>query len=68
MESTKSSQQESMEERRLRLRAHRDVLLKMKKDQREKELEDFNHKTTNKQDLHKELKEIDSRVKAKESI
>lgn len=35
LENTKISQQESMEERRLRLRAHRDMLLKMKNDQRQ---------------------------------
>lgn len=37
-----------MEERRMRLRANRDMLLKMKKDQREQELEEFKGKVSNK--------------------
>jgi hypothetical protein len=42
------------------LKAHRDMLLKMKKDQRQQELDVFTNKVTNKNELHKELKEIDS--------
>ena len=56
---------ESVEERRKRLKEQRDLLLKMKNDKREKELGDFNQKTQNKQDLHKELVEMDKRTKAK---
>lgn len=48
LENTKVNQQESMEERKMRLRAHRDMLLKMKKDQRQQELDEFNGKTGNK--------------------
>ncbi|CDW71873.1 UNKNOWN [Stylonychia lemnae] len=68
LENTKINQQESMEDRRLRLRANRDMLLKMKKEQRQQELDDFKGKVSNKQDLHKELKEIDQKIKAKEQI
>ena len=39
--------------------------MKMKNDKREKELDDFNEKTKNKDDLHKELMELDKRTKAK---
>jgi acyl-CoA reductase-like NAD-dependent aldehyde dehydrogenase len=65
LEKTKVNQQESIEERRQRLRAHRDMLLKQKNDQRQAELEQFNTKATNKQDLFKELKEMDSKIQAK---
>ncbi len=65
LENTKINQQESIEERRQRLRAHRDTLLKQKNDQRQAELEQFNTKASNKQDLFKELKEMDSKLKAK---
>ncbi len=61
---TKINQQESIEDRKQRLKAHRDMLLKMKKDQRQQELDVFTNKVTNKNELHKELKEIDSQVKA----
>lgn len=57
-----------MEERRLRLRAHRDMLLKQKNEQRQQELDEFKDKTTNKNDLHHQLKEIDQKAKAKHSV
>ena len=63
LENTKQNQQESVEERRQRLRAHRDTLLKQKNDQRQNELEDFKQKVNNKQDLFRELKEMDSKIK-----
>lgn len=56
---------EGVEERRKRLKEQRDLLLKMKNDKREKELGEFNEKTQNKDDLHKELIEMDKKVKAK---
>lgn len=59
-------QGESVEERKKRLFAQRDLILKMKNEKREKELEEFNQKTQNKQDLHKELMDIDKKVKAKQ--
>ncbi len=65
LENTKISQQESIEERRQRLRAHRDTLLRQKNEQRQQELESFNTKATNKQDLFNELKDMDSKIKAK---
>jgi hypothetical protein len=40
----------------------------MKNDKREKELGDFNEKTQNKDDLHKELIEMDKKVKAKQQF
>ena len=52
----------------MRLRAHRDMLLKMKNDQRQKELDDFNGKTNDKQSLYEELKTIDQKIKAKDQI
>ena len=54
-----------MEERRKRLKEQRDLLLKMKNDKREKELGEFNQKTQNKEDLHRELVELDKKTKAK---
>jgi len=42
-------------------------LLKQKNEERQRELESFNTKATNKQDLFKELKEMDSKIKAKPS-
>ena len=57
---------ESIEERRKRLQAQRDLLVKQKQDKREKELGDFNVKTTNKEDLHSELMEMDKKMKAKD--
>ena len=70
LESTKISQQESMEDRKKRLQATRDMILKQKNVQRQQELEVFNGKTKtgDKGDLHKELKDLDSRIKAKETI
>jgi hypothetical protein len=38
----------------------------MKNEKREKELGEFNEKTQNKDDLHKELMEMDKKVKAKQ--
>ena len=67
MEKTKTSEQESLEDRKRRLRAQRDALLKMKQDQRKQELTDFNEKTKNKQDLHKELREIDQNMKQRQA-
>ena len=52
----------------MRLRAHRDMLLKMKKDQRQKELDDFNGKASDKESLYEELKNIDQKVKVKDQI
>jgi hypothetical protein len=40
----------------------------MKNEKRDKELEEFNAKTQNKQDLHKELMEMDKKVKAKQLL
>ncbi len=57
-----------MEERRKRLKAHRDMLLKQKNDQRKQELEEYHGKAGNKDDLHKELKDIDAKAKAKEHL
>ena len=44
------------------------MLLKQKNDQRQKELDIFKTKAGNKEDLFKELKEIDNKIKAKEDI
>jgi hypothetical protein len=62
LENTKVDQKESIEERRQRLRAHRDQLLKQKNEQRQGELEAFKSKATNKQDLFKELKDMDAKL------
>lgn len=43
-------------------------MLKQKNEERQRELESFNTKATNKQDLFKELKEMDSKIKAKPSL
>lgn len=67
LESTKQNQQESVEERRQRLRATRDTLLKQKNDQRQNDLEDFKSKASNKSDLFRELKDMDSKIKPKTS-
>jgi len=58
---------ESAEERRLRLQANRDKLVKQKQEKREKELMEFQAKTQtgNKDDLHQALLEIDRKTKAK---
>lgn len=42
-------------------------MLKQKNEERQRELESFNTKATTKQDLFKELKEMDSKIKAKPS-
>ncbi len=65
LENTKQNQQESVEERRQRLRATRDTLLKQKNDQRQNDLEDFKSKVSNKSDLFRELKDMDSKIQPK---
>ncbi len=67
LENTKINQKESIEERRERLRAHRDQLLKQKNEQRQNELEEFKVKASTKEDLFKELKEMDSKIKPRSS-
>ncbi len=67
LENTKQNQQESVEERRQRLRATRDTLLKQKNDQRQNDLEDFKSKVSNKSDLFRELKDMDSKIQPKKS-
>lgn len=67
LESTKQNQQESVEERRQRLRATRDTLLKQKNDQRQNDLEDFKSKASNKSDLFRELKDMDSKIQPKKT-
>ena len=42
------------------------MLVKLKQEKREKELGEFNAKTSNQADLHKELIEMDKKVKAKQ--
>jgi hypothetical protein len=42
--------------------------LKQKNEQRQNELEDFKTKASNKQDLFRELKEMDSKIKPKTSV
>lgn len=61
------SQVESVEERKARLIAQRDLLVKKKQEKRERELGEFREKTEtgNKEDLHRELLEIDKRTQAK---
>lgn len=44
------------------------MLLKMKKDQRQQELDQFKSTINNKNDLFKELKELDSQAKATHQI
>lgn len=44
------------------------MLLKMKKDERQQELDQFKNKVSNKGDLHKELLEIDSQAKAQAQL
>jgi hypothetical protein len=60
--------QESAEERKKRLLAQRDLLVKQKQEKREKELGEFKAKTEtgNKDDLHRELIEIDKRTQLKQ--
>lgn len=55
-----------MEDRKARLKAQRDLLVKQKQEKREKELGEFNEKTKNKDDLHKELLEMDKILKSKQ--
>ena len=50
---------ESIEDRQKRLKAQRDLLRKMKDNERAKELEEFNAKTQTKGNLYDELKKID---------
>ena len=56
-----------MEERKKRLQAQRDLLVKQKQEKRERELGEFKEKTQtgNKEDLHSALLEIDRQTKAK---
>ena len=54
---------ESVEERKARLQAQRDLLREHKKKQMQQELIDFNQKTNNKDTLFKELKEMDEKAK-----
>ena len=61
-------QVESVEERKKRLQAQRDLLVKQKQEKREKELEEFKEKTTKKEDLHKELLEMDKKIQAKDKV
>ncbi len=63
----KQSAVESADERRKRLQANRDLLIKQKQEKREKELAEFQAKTQsgNKDDLHSALLEIDKKAKAK---
>ena len=68
LESQPKQQAESIEDRRNRLKAQRDLLVKQKADKRAKELGEFNDKTANKEDLHKELLDIDSKIRAKEQF
>lgn len=58
---------ESVEERKKRLQAQRDLLVKQKQEKRAKELGEFQEKTNtgNKEDLHRELLEIDKKSQAK---
>ena len=54
--------QESIEERKARLKA-RALMLKQKKDQHAEELQTFNAKTTTQSNLHRELLEMDKKIK-----
>jgi len=58
---------ESIEERKKRLQAQRDLLVKQKQEKRERELGEFKEKTAtgNKEDLHSALLEIDKQAKLK---
>jgi hypothetical protein len=58
---------ESIDERKKRLQAQRDLLVKQKQEKRERELGEFKEKTAtgNKEDLHSALLEIDKQTKAK---
>jgi hypothetical protein len=42
-------------------------LLKQKQDKRDKELGEFKDKTSNKEDLHKELLNLDKKLEAKKA-
>lgn len=65
IEETKSQPagQETVEARKARLQAQRDLLREHKKKQMAKELEDFNKKTSNKDNLYSELKKMDEEKK-----
>jgi len=58
---------ESIDERKKRLQAQRDLLVKQKQEKRERELGEFKEKTStgNKEDLHSALLEIDKQTKLK---
>lgn len=43
-------------------------MAQLKKDKLEKELKEFNSKTTTKHDLHRELLEMDKNIKKKEVV
>ena len=60
----KGPQVEALEDRKKRLQAQRDILVKQKQEKRERELGEFQEKTAtgNKDDLHRELMEIDKRT------
>jgi hypothetical protein len=57
---------ESIEDRQKRLKAQRDILKAQKAEKRTQDLEEFKQKTGNQADLHKELLEMDKKVKAKQ--
>lgn len=59
-------QKESVEERQARLKAQRDKLIKMKQEQRQKDLGDFKQDVA-KDDLHSQLRKLDERTKAKQA-
>lgn len=56
-----------MEERKKRLQAQRDLLVKQKQEKRERELGEFQEKVASgtREDLHRELMEIDKRAQVK---
>lgn len=58
-----ASGQESVEARKARLQAQRDILREHKKKQMAQELEEFNAKASNKDSLYTELKNIDAAAK-----
>ena len=63
---SKNQGAETVEERKKRLQAQRDILMKQKADKREKELAEFKQKTSTQDDLHKQLMEIDKKTKSKQ--
>jgi len=64
-EHPKKPAQESVEERKARLRAQRDLLVKQKQEKRQAELGEFKNNISNKDDLHSELRKLDEKTKAK---